>query len=184
LYRRDEQDAEPEPWPRADGRASTVPYNGSIVSTHDRLGDALDRALADARARLEPDLRAVTHEVSEAVRATLSSATEEFDRAGSLGAVLRALVAAAGRHAERVGLFLVNDGRVRPWQLSGIDETTIWAGDTNRATAFPVAIGGEVVAILYADAPASRAALEVLTRYAGRVLESKTLHMTLGIPAR
>jgi hypothetical protein len=161
-----------------------VPYNDGIVSTDDRLRDALERALADARARLEPDLRALTHELADAVPATLASGAEALDRAGSLAEVLRALVSTAAEYADRVGLFLVRDGRVRPWQLSGVDETTVWTADADRAAAFPIAVGGEVVAILYADAPASRAALDVLTRYAGRLLESKTLHMALGIPAR
>jgi len=161
-----------------------VPYNDGIVPTDDRLRDALERALAEARARLEPDLRALTHELAEAVPATLASATEALDRSASLAEVLRALVSAAAQYADRVGLFLVHDGRVRPWQLSGVDETTVWTADEDRAAAFPVAVGGEVVAILYADAPALPAALETLTRYASRLLESKTLHMALGIPAR
>jgi hypothetical protein len=162
-----------------------VPYNGGIVSPDDRLRTALDRALAEARAHLEPDLRALTHELTETAATALVSAAEALDRAGSLGEVLRALVAAAGTYAERVGLFLLRDGRVLPWHLNGIDVTTLSTTDVDSVTAFPLTVGGQVVAILYADAPASRAgALDVLTRYAARLLESKTLHMALGITTR
>jgi hypothetical protein len=54
--------------------------------------------------------------------------------------------------------------------------------DSTEAIAFPIALGGEVVAVLYVDQPDMEpgvltlepAALEVLARYAGRALEALT----------
>jgi len=181
-----------------------VPYNDSIVSSDDRLRDALERALADARTQLELELRTLTHELSDAAATTLASAAGALDRGASLAEVLRALVDTSATYADRVGLFLIRDGRVRPWRLVGLAADALppsleAAADLSRAretdgrsnaggdreSTFPVTVGGRVVAILYADAAAPRTgALEVLTRYAGHVLESRTLHMALGIAAR
>lgn len=162
-----------------------MPYNGRIVSIDDRLRDALERALAEARISLEPELRTLTHELTEATTAALASAAEAFDRAPTLAGVLHALVDAAAQHADRVGLFLVCDGRVRPWQLRGVDETALAGAHADRTTTFPLAVGGRVVAILYAESAPPRAggvgALDLLTRYAGRHLEAMTLHTALGI---
>jgi hypothetical protein len=158
------------------------------VSIDGRLRDALERVLAGARASLEPELRTLADELSDARTAALASSAQALDEAGSLTEVLHALVDAAAQHADRVGLFLVTEGRVRPWQLRGLDETTLSSVRTDGATTFPVTVGGKVVAILYAEAAAGRAggsrSLDVLTRYAGRRLESMTLHMALGIGAR
>lgn len=158
------------------------------MSIDDRLRDALERALAEARASLEPELRTLARELSDARMAALASGAQALDRADSLTAVLHALVDAAAQHADRIGLFLVKDGRIRPWQLRGVDEAAVSSGRTDGATTFPVTVGGTVVAILYAEATTGRAdgdrSLDVLTRYAGRLLESMTLHMALGVGAR
>lgn len=162
-----------------------MPYNGGIVSTDERLRDALECALADARARLEPELRTLTHELSDAAAARLASAAEALDRADSLAEVLRTLVGAAAQYADRIGLFLVRDGRVRPWHLHGVAEEALSTADADGVATFPITVGNRVVAILYTDAPHVRAgSLDVLTRYTGRLLEAKTLHMALGIAAR
>ena len=155
----------------------------SIVSG-DRFDDALDRALADARASLESDLRAVTHELSDAAVTALASSAEALDRAASLADVLRGLLDAASGYADCAGVFLVRDGGVRPWRLNGVDERALSSIQVDHATTFPVVVGGQTVAILYAEGGAPRAgALDVLTRYAGRLLESRTLHLALGIAA-
>jgi hypothetical protein len=62
------------------------------------------------------------------------------------------------------------------------------------AMALPVLVGGEVVAVLYADAQENRgiassdarwpAILEVLIRHAGRVLEAMTVQQAAGLPLR
>jgi len=164
-----------------------VPYNGRIVSFDDRLRDALDRALAGTRAELERDVRALAEELQHAAQAQpqtagLASAIQKLDGAGSLSDVLHALLDGAAEHADEVGLFLVRDGRVRPWRRRGADAAGPTAPAADSATAFPVTVGGQVVAILYVDRLRSAsAAIEVLTRYAGRLLESMTLHTALGL---
>jgi hypothetical protein len=65
-------------------------------------------------------------------------------------------------------------------------------GDARLAMAFPVLVGGEVVAVLYADAQEKRgilssdvrwpAILEVLIRHASRVLEAMTVQQAAGLP--
>lgn len=161
-----------------------MPYNGGIVSIDTSLHDALERALADARARLEPQLRTLAHELSGARTAAIASSAQALDEAASLSAVLDALVGAAAQYADRVGLFLMTDGRVRPWQLRGVDAAALSSPRSDDAVSFPVTVGGTTVAVLYAEAAAgvaSGSALDVLTKYAGRRLESMTLRMALGI---
>lgn len=186
-----------------------MPYNGGIVSFDDRLRDVIDRALAEARANLEHEVRALAHELGDSMAdersraaaaavdelrrswdasmAELVSAADAFDNAGSLAEVLHALFDGARRCADRVGIFLVNNGRLRPWRLEGLDLAAMAASGADYAT-FPIIVGGSVVAILYADvpradgAPAGRAAmLDVLARHASRLLESMTLHKALGL---
>jgi len=69
-----------------------------------------------------------------------------------------------------------------------------FAGDgaERQALAVPVRVGGDVVAVLYADAHGNRgmlssegrwpAILEVLTRHASRVLEAMTVQQAAGLP--
>ncbi|MBI3050424.1 MAG: hypothetical protein HYY76_19185 [Acidobacteria bacterium] len=152
------------------------------MSFDDPLRDALDRALAGARADLEHAVRALAQELVDA--AGLAAAAQALDAAGSLTEVLQALVDQAGRHAERAGIFLVRDGRVRPWQLRGVDAAAaLQTRPADDNGTFPVVVGGSVVAILCADRvrPGSAAVLDMLARYAGRLLESMTLHKALGL---
>ena len=63
-------------------------------------------------------------------------------------------------------------------------------GRARDAMAVPIVLGGEAVAVLYADAPRGAdtvdrrwpLALEVVTRYAGRVIEAMTLKQSIGLP--
>lgn len=162
-----------------------MPYNAGIVPIDDRLRAALERALAEAHASLEPELRTLALELTDASAASLASAAEALDRAPTLGGVLHALVDAAAPYADRIGLFLVRDGRVRPWQVRGVSETALSNPRDDRAATFPLTVGGRVVAILYAESAPAHAggvrALELLARYAGRLLESMTLRTALGI---
>ncbi|MBI2187802.1 MAG: hypothetical protein HYU37_11910 [Acidobacteria bacterium] len=155
------------------------------MSIHDRLHDALERALAGLRAGLEPELRTLAHELPDTATAVLASAAEAIDRAGSLAGTLHALVEAAVPYADRVGLFLVRDGRVRAWRLNGVEEAAVTTTRTDRMTRFPISVDGSVVAILYAEGADARAggipALDLLTRYTGHLLESITLHAALGL---
>jgi len=80
---------------------------------NERFHDALDRALADARERLELEPRTLTHELSDAATTSRAAAAESLDRAASLADVPGALVDASTAYADRAGLFLIREGRVR-----------------------------------------------------------------------
>lgn len=71
---------------------------------------------------------------------------------------------------------------MQQWANDGFDSSESPAA---TVPAFPVTVGGRVVAILYADAAQSAkpwpVMLEVLTRHASRLLESMTLHKAVGL---
>jgi hypothetical protein len=64
-----------------------------------------------------------------------------------------------------------------------------WTDEARAAAAWPVAVGGSVVAVLYADGPVADkseepywpAFLDVLARHAGRVLEGITVRQAAGL---
>jgi predicted nucleic acid-binding Zn-ribbon protein len=190
-----------------------------IVSFDDRLRDALDRALADARPQLEREVRAIAEELAQSAAAerrrtasaeidelrrsvetemaVLAATTHAFDEASSLGDVLHMLVDYGKRHVDRVGIFVVKDGRLSPWQLEGFDASTpppsgegiqaalAQGSHPAEALIFPLIVGRKVVAVLYAENQTrpdrSPAMLDMLACHASRALESMTLNKTLGL---
>jgi hypothetical protein len=100
-----------------------------------------------------------------------------LDEAGIVREVVRAGTSAT--HASPDGE--ANGVRALPRFAQGVDG--------RHAVALPVTVGGVVVAVLYADAPYNghaagarwTALLEVLTRHAGRVLETTTLQQAVGL---
>src|SRR5439155_17335966 len=80
----------------------------------------------------------------------------------------------------------------RPWDAAqgrGLPPFAVNAGE-RHAMALPVRVGGEVVSVLYADAPLVNelssdarwpAILEVLVRHASRVLEAMTVQQAAGL---
>lgn len=122
-----------------------------IVSLDDRLRDALDRALADARPQLEREVRAMAEELAQSAAeerrrtasaeidelrrsvetemAVLAATTHAFDEASSLGEVLQTLVEYGKRHVDRVAIFVVKDGRLSPWRLDGFDPSAPPSGE-------------------------------------------------------
>ena len=134
-----------------------------------------------------------------------------LDEAPALSDVLERLVECAGREAERAALLLVKGDRLKGWRLTGFTEDLaaksidlsveevaddavppFAADDIERhAISLPVHVGGETVAVLYADAPLGEvsalearwpAVLDMLVRHAGRVLESMTVRQVAGLP--
>jgi hypothetical protein len=76
------------------------------------------------------------------------------------------------------------------WHRDSDDPLPDFARDdqSRDAAAWPVSVGGSVVALLYADGPAADtsdrpwpACLEVLARHAGRVLEGITIRQAAGL---
>ncbi len=130
------------------------------------------------------------------------NAVRALDDAASLSAVLDTLVDRASREASRAGVLLVRADRVRGWRDdSAIDGSlaeanivaeavrTRQAASTRAAGtmmpwftgaaagaelhAFPLALQGDVVAVLYTEG-GNPVTLEILARHAARVLESLT----------
>jgi len=125
--------------------------------------------------------------------------------------VLERLVECAGQEAVRAALLLVKGNRLKGWRINGfpddlsaksidlaVEEATgdapppFAADETDRqALWLPVHVGGEVVAMLYADAPQKNesspearwpSVLDMLARHASRVLEAMTVQRAAGLP--
>ena len=166
-----------------------------------RLRAALDRALADVRVAAQAEVDEVRRSAeasTSALRATaarLSDCVQAVDEAPSLGAVLTVLAGCARLEAGRASIVLVTNG-----SLSSYPTRAAVGGDQARvamravqhgtaiiesdAAAFPVAVGGQVVAVLFVAAPSSpdiQQALDLLTRHAGRVLEAMTVSRISGL---
>ena len=114
------------------------------------------------------------------VTVDVASDLHRLDEASTLVEVLQWVVDCARRRAPVASLFIVKGSALHPWR-----DTSERSSRTGHA--FHLIVGGRVVAVLFAnpaDAPAS-AAIDILTSYASRALESMTLHKALGlIPPR
>jgi hypothetical protein len=171
------------------------------VNLDHRLRAALDRALADVRVAAQAEVdevrrsAEVTTSTLRATAARLSDCVQAVDEAPSLGAVLTVMAGCARLEAGRASVVLVTNGA-----LSSYPSRTPVSGDQARvamrsvqhgtpiiesnAAAFPVAVGGQVVAVLFVAAPSSpdvQQALDLLTRHAGRVLEAMTVSRISGL---
>ena len=172
----------------------------------DRLS-ALTRELDESRR----EVSARRHELDSARGASAESLTDlvqglhAVDEAESLTAVLERLVEGAQRHASRAAVLLVREDGLREWAHGGFDGrggigekgmpvASSAAQERRRvesesAIAFPVSVGGEVVAVLYAEVGdalspqrrISKDALDALTRHAGRMLETLTVQQAAGM---
>jgi hypothetical protein len=127
------------------------------------------------------------------------------DEAESLSAVLHRLIEAAQRHSKGSSVLLVREEGLREWSGEGsdgrvrINERGMAVAsnaaferrrvESESALAFPVSVGGEVIAVLYAEVDdalspqrrMSKDALDLLTRHAGRVLETITVQQAAGL---
>jgi flagellar biosynthesis GTPase FlhF len=123
----------------------------------------------------------------------------------SLSAVLHRLIEAAQRHSKGASVLLVRDDGLREWSGEGADgrarinERALAVAsnaaferrrvESESALAFPVTVGGEVIAVLYAEVDdalspqrrMSKDALDTLTRHAGSVLETITVQQAAGL---
>lgn len=172
----------------------------------DRLS-AMTRELDESRR----EVSARRQELDSARGASAASLTDlvqglhAVDEAESLTAVLERLMEGAQRHASRAAVLLVRDGGLREWAHGGFDgrggigdegmQVASSAAQERRrvesesAIAFPVSVGGEVVAVLYAEVGdalspqrrISKDALDALTRHAGRMLETLTVQQAAGM---
>ena len=144
--------------------------------------EMLDGAVAAARAERAVDA-AATERLSRAVRA--------IGGARSLTEILETLVACAAQEAGQAGVWLVQGGHLRHWRPSGVDpgEPTLPLDDpgviaeaartnavhsSDDTLAVPVAMAGQVVAVLFTNPGTAGGAIEIMARYAARCLEAVT----------
>jgi flagellar biosynthesis/type III secretory pathway protein FliH len=156
----------------------------------------LDTAVATARAERVADT-GNTERLAESVR--------EIAAARSLTEILDTLVSCAGRESERAGVWVIQGGRLRHLRSTGpaaaepdlplsdpgpIAEAarTNAAATSDTTLAMPIAMSGQVVAVLFANRGATHeaqisnsklpipnaGAIEIMARYAARCLEALT----------
>jgi hypothetical protein len=124
----------------------------------------------------------------------LADSVRAIGRGGSLSAILDTLVQRSGDEAARVGVWLLRGESLRHWRSTGFDtppadvplqastalaeaarSNTAVANDEGLAV--PIAMSGEVVAVLFASSPGrlqNTDAIDVLTHHAARCLEALT----------
>ena len=176
---------------------------------------ALEAAAAESAAETDTAIAAALAEVAESGPRALLAGVRRIDEVKNLSGVLDTLVNVAAGEAGRAALFVSTEGALRGWRFVGFDEAAGGvdpglmeralgergaAVDTDRgAMAVPVVVGGQPMAVLYADgertdakggraepgrpAPFWLAAVEVLARYAGCRLESLTANRVADLAA-
>ena len=140
-----------------------MPYNELIV-TVDHPDNALNRAAAELSS---DDARGIAIDL------------HRLDGVSRLVDVLQWALGCARARGGDASLSIVRGSRLEPWRPG--------AGQLPGRQRFALNVGGRVVAVLLATPPTSSAAaaLDILTSYASRTLESMTLHKALGlIPPR
>jgi hypothetical protein len=197
---------------RAEAQVEDVRRIGrsQVEEVQQTLGDRLSgliRELDESRR----EVAARRHELDSARGASAVPLTDlvrgvhAVDEAESLTAALDRLIEAAQQHAKSASVLLVRDEGLREWsredshartRLSerGMSVASNAAVERRRvesesAIAFPVSVGGEVIAVLYAEVDdalspqrrMSKDALDMLTRHAGRVLETITVQQAAGL---
>jgi hypothetical protein len=174
----------------------------AVDTLGDRLRDEIARELRMVTEELSTEdstLIAKPAPLQESGSTRVLDAVRALDDAGSLSAVLDTLVARASAESSRTRLFLVRADGLRAWRDNEhLDERaadTSIVGDAVRTNcavtrvgpitavagvelhAFPLALAGDVVAVLCVEG-GDVATLEVLARHAARVLESLTAFKT------
>ena len=171
------------------------------MALDDRLRTALDRALADVRAAAEAEVDEVRRSAEQSTAALRASAgrltdcIHALDEAPSLGAVLTVLAGCARLDTGRAGIILVQDTKLTAYPSRAEvppDQAQVAASAARTgapvvegdAAAFPIALGGQVAAVLTTAAPSSAevmSTLNLLARHAGRVLEAMTVCQITGL---
>lgn len=184
------------------GRTQVEEVQQALSDRISALMRELDESRREAAAR--------RHELDSARGASAVSLTDlvrgvhAVDEAESLTTALHRLIDAARHHSKGASILLVRDEGLREWtggsdsrmriNERGMAVASNSASERRRvesetAIAFPVNVGGEVVAVLYADVDdalspqrrMSKDALDALTRHAGRVLETITVQQAAGL---
>ena len=165
------------------------------------MGRELDESRREAAVRRQELDEA--RGASAASLADLVRGLHSVDESDTLTGVLHRLIEAAQHHAHGASIMIVRPDGLREWVSAGAKGrggdraaavATSAANERRRvesesAIAFPINVGGEVVAVLYAEvgdalSPQRRIAkdaLDALTRHAGRVLETLTVQQAAGL---
>lgn len=170
---------------------------------------AMMRELDEARRELvarRQELDAARGESAAALH-ELVRGLHAIDEADSLSAGLQRLIESARAHSSGAVVFLARGEDLREWHHDGphddgdvVEAVAAVASSAVRerrrvespsAIAFPISVGGDVVAVLHAEvedalSPQRRVAkdaLDALTRHAGRVLEAITIEQATGLRA-
>lgn len=185
------------------GRSQVEEVQRTMADRLSALTRELEESRRDAAARRH-DLDAARSESSESL-AHLVRGLHAVDEAESLSGVLQKLIDASQPHSNGASVLIVRGDGLREWGSAGFNGRT-GAGErgtavatsaanerrqveSESAIAFPVTVGGDVVAVLYAEvgdalSPQRRIAkdaLDALTRHAGRVLETITVQQAAGL---
>jgi hypothetical protein len=183
------------------GRSQVEEAQRMMADKLSALGRELDESRREAAVR-----RQELDEARGSSGASLSDLVRglnSVDEADSLTAVMHRLVDAAQTHSNGASILLVRRDGLKEWMNAGAkgrggDKATAVATsaaneqrrvESEMAIAFPIEVGGEVVAVLHAEvgdalSPQRRIAkdaLDALTRHAGRVLETLTLQQAAGL---
>jgi flagellar biosynthesis/type III secretory pathway protein FliH len=143
---------------------------------------ALDAAVASAPVE-RPAATGDTDRLAESVRALAG--------ARSFAEILETLVSRVSQESGQASVWIIRGGRLRHWRPTGIDEGEPYlplddpgpiaaAARTNAVAAVdgtlavPIAMAGQVVAVLFTTAGATSSAIEIMARYAARCLEALT----------
>ncbi len=137
-----------------------MPYNELIVTIDRRDDDALSRAAA---------------ELSADDAAVIATDLHRLDGASTLVEMLHWVVDCSSSRCTDATLFVVKGSALQPWRAA--------AAPNRTGRPFALNVGGRIVAVLVANpsSAAAVAALDILTSYASRALESMTLHKALGL---
>ncbi len=168
------------------------------LSAMSRELDETRRDVAKGRQELDSARSATAGSLSDLVMGLHS-----VDEAESLTGVLQRLVEAAQNHSHSASILLIRGDGLREWASAGdkgrggekataVATSAATEGrrvESESAIAFPIYVGGEVVAVLYAEvgdalSPQRRIAkdaLDALTRHSGRVLETLTVQQAAGL---
>lgn len=185
------------------GRSQVEDVQRTMADRLSAMTRELDESRREVAARRQ-ELDSARSEAAESL-AHLVRGLHAVDEAESLSAVLQRLIDASQPHSNGASLLIVRADGLREWGSAGFEGRT-GAGErgtavatsaanerrqveSESAIAFPVNVGGDVVAVLYAEigdalSPQRRIAkdaLDALTRHAGRVLETITVQQAAGL---
>jgi vacuolar-type H+-ATPase subunit E/Vma4 len=182
---------------RAAAQAEMDEVRQSVQAEVDEIRQSAQAEMDEVRQSAQAEVQSAVQSSAD-LRASaerLSDCVQALDEAPSLGAVLTVLSGCARLEAGRAGIILVREGtlsaypsraEVPPEQgrlaISAAERRApVIEADT---AAFPIALGGHVVAVLSTGTPSSPevvSTLDLLARHAARVLEAMTIGQITGL---